>query len=120
MLNLPAIWTEVQQRTLAPWVIPEDTGAETGDDAAAVVACWRGLLARELVVGRLHEQDGFPLTAKLCLDYAAAPWLLAVPDSAAAWARAYERTYPGSLTRIGIPAAAYASADAWMAWAASD
>ncbi|MGI5292993.1 hypothetical protein ACQEVF_58120 [Nonomuraea polychroma] len=119
MLNLPVIWAEVQQRTLAPWVEPHDVGAETSDDAAVVVACWRGLLARELIVGRLEDDVEYPPASKLCLDYVAAPWLLAIPETATAWARAYEWTYPGALAELGVPAVAYASADAWVAWAAS-
>ncbi|WP_424534360.1 hypothetical protein ACOZ38_29210 [Sphaerisporangium viridialbum] len=116
MPALPAIWVEVQQRTLPPWITPHETGANTEHDTGTLLACWRGLLARGLVVGHLEEPRIVPQLSKLHLDYAAAPWLLAIPERAAAWAQAYQRTYPGALAQIGIPTSAWANPRTWVNW----
>ncbi|MFI6803289.1 hypothetical protein [Streptosporangium canum] len=119
MLDLPAIWVEVQQRALAPWITPQDAAADTDHDADTVVACWRGLLARGLATGRLDHSAAFPQLSRLHLDYAVAPWLLTAPKHATAWAQAYERTYPDALAQAGIPASAWASPHSWVNWLAT-
>ncbi|WP_433412975.1 hypothetical protein ACQP1V_27455 [Microtetraspora malaysiensis] len=119
MLDLPAIWAEVWQYALPLWVTPRSAGADSRSEAEKIITCWRGLLARRLVTGHIQPHRTNPLLDTLHLQDTAAPWLLAAPPRATAWARAYERTYPGSLAQIGIPTLAYATPENWMSWLAT-
>lgn len=80
-------------------------------------------LARRLDLdcGRMKVNVGlFEATGTLRPAWASAPWLLARPDCAVAWARNYERAYPESLAASGIPRDAWQAADQWQAWLTGD
>ncbi|MGV9324159.1 hypothetical protein [Streptosporangium sandarakinum] len=98
---------------------PCQTGHYGQDVARQILTCWRGLLDRGLVTGRLDEDPDLPAVSTLHLDDAAAIWLLAAPDQAIAWAATYDRTYPGALAAAGIPPEAYADEHAWITWLAT-
>ncbi|MFF3672302.1 hypothetical protein [Microtetraspora malaysiensis] len=90
-----------------------------GEDAIQLLACWRGLLARGLVAGRLEEDPDLPALSTLHLDETAAIWLLATPRQAIAWAATYNRAYPGALAALGITPEIYADEHAWTTWLAT-
>jgi hypothetical protein len=77
------------------------------------VGCWRGALQHGLIDGELDETQGV-----LHLTWALTPWLLARPDPAVAWARNYDRAYPGALAAWGMPARAWQSPREWRDWLA--
>ncbi|MFF0250800.1 hypothetical protein [Streptosporangium sandarakinum] len=116
---LPGIWATIDQPALPLRIKPCQTGHYGEDAARRVLTCWRGLLNRGLVTGRLDENPGLPAVSTLHLDDAAAIWLLAAPDQAIAWAATYECAYPGALAAAGIPAEVYADEHAWIIWLAA-
>ncbi|MEV0589433.1 hypothetical protein [Nonomuraea sp. NPDC050310] len=116
LAGLPGIWARVEQHALALQVQPHQ--AAPHQEAARILACWRGLLERGLVTGRLEEDSHHLGLSTLQLDDAAAIWLLAGPRTAIAWAAAYERVYPGALAELGIASEYYADVRAWGAWLA--
>ncbi|MFF4490523.1 hypothetical protein ACFY0F_29265 [Streptomyces sp. NPDC001544] len=61
---------------------------------------WHTLLERGLLHGRIRYEGAF---AGLDLDHVPAPWLLGVAALVSAYNTAYERVYPGALTRTRRP-----------------
>ncbi|WP_440105482.1 hypothetical protein [Streptosporangium sp. H16] len=117
LADLPGIWASVEQAALPLQVRPYQV--VDGPDAAKLLACWRGLLARGLVTGHLEEDPDLPAFSTLHLDDAAAMWLLAGPRTAIGWAAAYEGAYPGALADLGIAPERYADVPAWTTWLSS-
>ncbi|WP_280908854.1 hypothetical protein [Streptomyces sp. SAI-090] len=74
---------------------------------------WHTLLERGFLHGRIRYEGDF---AVLDLDHAPAPWLLGDAALASAYNTAYERVYPGALTKLGIPATALTGRKAWEKW----
>ncbi|RCG17910.1 hypothetical protein DQ384_39390 [Sphaerisporangium album] len=119
LAGLPGIWATIEQSALPMRVRPAQVHVRN-KDAARLLACWRGLLARGLVTGRLEEDSHLPAVSTLHLDAAAAIWLLATPRQACAWAATYSRAYPGALATLGITPEVYTDARAWTTWLATD
>ncbi|MGV9601320.1 hypothetical protein ACWDR1_32140 [Streptosporangium sandarakinum] len=116
---LPGIWATIDQPALPLRIKPCQTGLYEDDAARQILTCWRGLLNRGLVTGRLDEDSGLPAVSTLHLDDATAIWLLAAPDQAIVWAATYDHAYPGALAAVGIPPQAYADEHAWITWLAT-
>ncbi|MET7607736.1 hypothetical protein [Streptomyces avermitilis] len=74
---------------------------------------WHTLLERGLLHGHIRYEGAF---AVLDLDHAPAPWLLGDAALASSYNTAYERVYPGALTKLGIPATALTGRKAWEQW----
>ncbi|MFI7632294.1 hypothetical protein [Microbispora rosea] len=117
LLGLPGIWVEMEQHALPLQLTFADV-RQNGEynQAGDVITCWRGLQARGLLVGELEEDSTWPVSSILHLDTVVAPWLLARPENAIAWAAIYDRVYPGALHEAGVPAAAWQSVQAWLSW----
>lgn len=117
LLGFPFLWAIVDQYTLPTkidWFSLVDYGEVPSDEIRnEILTCWQGALRCGLIDGELDEAEG-----TLHLIWAPAPWLLARPGRAAAWARNYERAYPGALETSGIPARAWQSAGQWQDWLA--
>ncbi|MFI6688039.1 hypothetical protein [Streptomyces sp. NPDC050485] len=114
ILGLPWIFARVSADPLPREVDAITMVARTDPaDLKPTAARWQRLLERGLVTGRLGERYS---NAVLTLDAAPAPWLLAAPRVAAAYHRAYERIYPGSLAPLGIPSQAVENEEAWRRW----
>jgi hypothetical protein len=111
------LWATVDQFTLPTsisWAGVADPGKALTDKARdTIVCCWRGALQHGLIDGDLDATQG-----KLHLTWALAPWLLSRPDVATAWARTYERAYPGTLAGSGIPPGAWQTPGHWKEWLA--
>ncbi|PZG19931.1 hypothetical protein C1J01_10855 [Nonomuraea aridisoli] len=117
LARMPLVWARITQRALPLQLYAYEaelhrSHSEQGD----VVGCWRGLLARGLVTGRLEENPTLPAMSILHLDDVAAAWLLASPKIAIAWAAAYDHTYPGALDELGVPASAWSDERSWESW----
>ncbi|MGI5490351.1 hypothetical protein [Microtetraspora malaysiensis] len=115
LAGLPGIWATIEQPALPLRVQPFQVGVRR-EDAIRLLTCWRGLLARGLVAGRLEEDPQLPALSTLHLDDASAIWLLATPSLAIAWAATYNRAYPGALAALGITPEVYADERAWTTW----
>lgn len=116
LLGAPRLWAVVEQCTLLTEVRWDDLlgyGSEEGmkDLREIILGTWRGGLARGLIEGELDEERGM-----LYPVWVLAPWVLAWPAIAAAWARNYERAYPGALGAFGVPSEAWRSGSHWSEW----
>ncbi|PZG17004.1 hypothetical protein C1I98_38790, partial [Spongiactinospora gelatinilytica] len=116
LLGMPAIWVAIRQEALPLRLTAGDLGVHGRSGPEQLVACWRGLLAKGLAAGTIEDHPTFPGLSALHLDDIVAPWLLADPERAVAWAAAYDHVYPGSLAECGIPPSAWGAADSWFSW----
>lgn len=71
---------------------------------------WHTLLKRGLLHGHIRYEGPF---AVLDLDHVPAPWVLGDAELASAYNTAYERVYPGALSKLEIPATALTNRQAW-------
>jgi hypothetical protein len=119
LLGFPLLWAVVEQFTLpttVAWYSAAAYGERLTDEVQdSIMGCWRGALRRGLIDGELDEAEGI-----LYPTWALAPWLLARPDSAAAWAGNYERAYPGALAAAGVHRGAWQTSGQWRAWLTGD
>ncbi|TKK91383.1 hypothetical protein FDA94_00830 [Herbidospora galbida] len=112
---LPGVWAIIEQEVLPLRVRPHQVRIRNAE-AGALPACWRGLMSRGLVTGRLEEDVSQPTLSTLHLDDSAALWLLGPARSAVAWAATYDHAYPGALADLGIAPEVYADARSWTTW----
>lgn len=107
LLDLPGIWAEIIQYPTRSLLTVTDQTRQ------ATFARWRGLRRRGLLIADItHHAEG----PHLCPVWAAATWMLIDPERACAWNAAYDRAYMGALAELGVPPAAWASADSWQQW----
>jgi hypothetical protein len=115
LLRFPLLWAIVDEQTLPTQVhwysLVEYAEVPSDQVRDEILTCWRGALRRGLIDGELDETNG-----TLHIIWALSPWLLDRPGSAAAWARNYERVYPGTLAEFGIPALAWQTTEEWQDW----
>lgn len=115
LLGFPLLWAVVEQFTLPTamdWYSVTGYGERlTQGWRDSIIGCWRGALRYGLIDGELDEAEGI-----LHPEWALAPWVLAHPGSAAAWAGNYERAYPGALEAAGVPRNTWQSPERWQAW----
>ncbi len=109
ILGVPWMVAEVGVSAL-PVLVEQTELREPQDPEYPGEPIWRGLIRRGLIVGDIVRGEHGPALQPY---RAAAPWLLLSPRRALIASQQYEQVYPGSL---GIPAEAFNSVDAWVAW----
>ncbi|MFJ9521340.1 hypothetical protein ACIRPK_24195 [Kitasatospora sp. NPDC101801] len=103
ILGLPWLFA-TQTALITPWEMTRNI--EEADH-------WQGLIDHGLLHGTVNRRT---YVATLRISHCPAPWMLAEPETAAAYNTAYERAYPGALGRLGVPPHALTDAASWETW----
>ena len=115
LLHAPIMAAEVNTVSLPLFVDPGSVEVHSRD-AVQQVQLWRGLMRRGLLEGEFLSRWCTDAEPVLCPRWVSAAWMLLGPDDASTIAAAYERAYPGSLTRIGIPHHTLGRPEQWQRW----